>query len=129
MTNLLAILACIAMTESNGDPNAVGVADDIGILQITPIMVQDMAERYPHMRFTPGDRWSPKRSAQMCLCYWHTYCTVRRLGRVPTEEDYVMCLHQGPNWYKQPRDEQHWRRYQWWKTVPVNLRMFEEGGA
>ncbi len=54
----------LIMTESAGNPSAVGKTNDVGILQITPIYVKD-ANRIANSCYTLDDRYDPVKSLEM----------------------------------------------------------------
>jgi len=55
----------VAEVESGHDPSAVGEDNDVGWLQITPIMVDDANRILGHKRFTLADRYSVDRSVDI----------------------------------------------------------------
>ena len=57
-------IEALSIVESNGDSMAVGTRDDCGILQITPILVQD-ANRISGEGFTLDDRFNVAKSVEM----------------------------------------------------------------
>lgn len=57
-------LEALIMKESNGDPQAIGKTQDVGILQITPIYVKE-ANRLSGKGFTLEDRTSVEKSMEM----------------------------------------------------------------
>lgn len=58
-------LQALIMVESEGNPNAVGKANDVGILQITPIYVKEVNRILKEERYTLSDRTDPNKSLEM----------------------------------------------------------------
>lgn len=54
----------LVMTESGGNPSAVGKNNDAGILQITPIYVKEV-NRIAQKNYTLEDRFDPDKSKEM----------------------------------------------------------------
>lgn len=64
------LLPLLAIIESNNNPNALGRAQDAGLLQIRPILVEDanriIKEKKLKIKlFTLADRFDPVRSRQL----------------------------------------------------------------
>ena len=55
----------IAYTESKFDPNAVGKADDLGILQITPIYAREASRLSKDKDYPHNDAYDPEKSLEM----------------------------------------------------------------
>lgn len=60
----LFILALIEV-ESGGDSTCVGMDDDVGILQITPICIKEVNRILGTQKYTLIDRYSPKKSLEI----------------------------------------------------------------
>lgn len=59
----------LILTESQMDSLAVGKANDLGILQITPIFVDEVNRLVGKEQFTHQDALSPEKSLQMLAIY------------------------------------------------------------
>lgn len=70
------VLKAIATVESNGNPRAVS-GDQVGLLQIRPIMVKDcnriLEKRGSNKRYTLRDRYSASKSREMFVLYQSHY--------------------------------------------------------
>ena len=64
------VMDAIIQVESGGNPNAVS-GNSVGVMQITPILVQDcnqiLERKKSKKRFTLSDRYSAKKSKEMFL--------------------------------------------------------------
>lgn len=58
-------ISAIMTVESNGNPNAIGSADDVGLLQITPIIVEDCNRILGVEAFCLQDRYNAEKSVDM----------------------------------------------------------------
>jgi soluble lytic murein transglycosylase-like protein len=112
VTVLKLILALIAV-ESGGDNFARGRADELGCLQIRPIVVRDL--RRLGYRFTLADRTDRAKSIEMCQFYLAHYATAELLGHEPTDEDRARIWNGGPDGW----GELHTKKY--WHKVQLNL--------
>ena len=74
MSEVLALLFMILVQiESGGDKYAVGTANDIGIVQITPIYLKDVNIILKEERYTLQDRYDVKKSREMVNIYMKHY--------------------------------------------------------
>lgn len=90
------LLNAIAIVESNNDPLAVGDGGTaIGILQISPIMIDDCNRILGYPEFSLSDRWNMERSRQMANIYFDHYCKDMSLI------DKARCWNGGPDGWKQ----------------------------
>ena len=67
-------LQALVMVESEGNPNAVGKTNDVGILQITPIYVREVNRILKEERYNLEDRRDPDKSVEMFTVmqdYWN----------------------------------------------------------
>lgn len=60
-----AFIDAIAWKESRWDVSAVGRNQDVGYLQITPILVSDVNRILGQERYTLDDRYDPEKSVEM----------------------------------------------------------------
>lgn len=72
--NLLQFIMILIQVESGFDPNAVGDGGKaIGVLQIHPVMVDDINRIVGYKKFTYKDRKIPSKSIQMAVIYFRHY--------------------------------------------------------
>lgn len=64
-----ALLSAIEWVESRGNPDAVGMLDELGILQISPIMVLEVNRILGEDKYTLGDRRDIAKSREMFWVY------------------------------------------------------------
>ena len=72
--NIIKLIVAIVMVESGGDPNAVGKNEELGVAQITPIMVQDVNRILGYDKYDLNDRLGIVSSCEMMRIYWDHYC-------------------------------------------------------
>lgn len=67
------VVRAIAWIESNFDPHALGTSEDVGILQITPVMLDDVNRivktKGGSSQFSLEDRLCPEKSCAMFYIY------------------------------------------------------------
>lgn len=105
MCQVLLLLAII-MVESSGDPNAIG--DNglaVGILQIHPILVQDV-NRIAKTEYTTEDRFDVDKSIQMFIIYTNHYTPCW------TPELVAKRWNGGPTGHMKQATERYWRKVQ-----------------
>ena len=98
------LLDALIEKESGGNPNAIG--DNgwaIGILQAHKKVVDDVNTFYG-LNFSYDDRLNPEKSKIICILYvtyWVNHWISKSvLLREPTVQDYALCWHYGPSFYK-----------------------------
>ena len=97
------LLNAIAIVESQGDPNAVGVLDEVGRYQLRMGYVKDVE------RIVGGDiRWSAVISRAYVEVYLNHYATYERLGYEPTLEEMARIHNGGPNGHINRSTEPYW---------------------
>lgn len=110
ITNLVAIIAALALTESGNNPQAVGDGGRaVGILQMWPVQVREVNRILGRPIYTLADRRDPAKSKDMCgvfLTYW-----APRRGKITPEE--IAGLWRNPTgrkveWYRE-RFQKHYR--------------------
>lgn len=67
------LINAIIEVESQGNPRALGKANDRGILQITPILVREV-NRLSDTEYTHDDAWDEEKSKEMFYIIAHHYC-------------------------------------------------------
>jgi len=88
------LLAAIIQVESGGDPKAKGLAGEIGILQIQPILVKDVNRIIGQNKYTLADRYSPEKSIEMFWIYTDHYLKAKKLPK--TTENIASLWNAGP---------------------------------
>lgn len=58
-------IEAIIWKESRGNTNAVGTSNDIGVLQITPIIIEDCNRILGYNKYTLDDRYSREKSIEI----------------------------------------------------------------
>jgi soluble lytic murein transglycosylase-like protein len=90
------VILILMLVESGGDPNAVGDGGQaIGVLQIHPIMVEDVNRIYGAPVFSDNDRWDVEASKEMARIYLGHYCEGM------TQEPMLRCWPGGPDGWQQ----------------------------
>lgn len=97
--------AAVALVESGGDPCAIGDGGRaVGILQIHPIMVEDVNRIVGQQRYSLADRRDVRKSVEMfvvyCLHYWPN----------GGPEQWARGWNGGPDGPRQAETEGYWRR-------------------
>ena len=103
MTPTLAVATQLLIAvESGGNPKAFNERENAaGILQIRPIMVQEVNRITGHECYSLEDRWVPQRSVDMAEIYFHYHA--QRLGRPLTISECALLWCAGGNALEQPR--------------------------
>lgn len=111
-----AIVQAIAMVESGGDSTAMSAGEDaVGILQITPIMIDDVNRIVGYEKFTLDDRLSPIRSEEVFWIYTLHYSK--------DESREVVAR----RWNGGPHGERKTATKVYWKKVKKEIERGEEG--
>lgn len=87
--------AALCFVESGNRADAVGEADDVGIIQITPIYVKDVNRIAGEDRFSLDDRYCPVKSREMFEIYQSHYNPERDITKAirlhnPTAGDWYL---------------------------------------
>ena len=112
MTNLitLSLLLAMAQVESAGRPSAIGDGGLArGALQIHRCVVADV-NRIHSTRFTHKDAHDPAKARQMAFLYLSHYCSERRLGRKPTQEEVPGGGGGGPDGWREAGTINYWNK-------------------
>ena len=89
----------------------VGKANEIGWYQILPDFWTDALRHDPSIGGEYEDVAKDKEYAEkVILAYWDRYATIKRLGRVPTDEDRARIHNGGPNGYKKEATIAYWSK-------------------
>ena len=105
---VMTLLPLLMAAESNFDPNAVN-GEAVGILQITPIMVEDVNRIMGFTCFTTAQRQDQTLGVIMFLVYYEHYTDNYKIKR--TMRELAAMWVAGPDGYKQLNDPQvieHW---------------------
>lgn len=112
MTNIitLSLLAAMAQVESSGKASAIGDHGMArGTLQIHRCVVRDV-NRIHGTRFTHKDAHDPYKARQMAVLYLSFYCSEKRLGRKPTQEDVARVWVGGPDGWRERATLGYWEK-------------------
>ena len=102
------LIDALVQVESSGNPSAVGDnGKALGCLQIWSVVVQDVNE-VSRVKYSHSDAFDPAKARAICKAYLARYCTAKRLGRIPTDEDFARCWNGGPMGYKKKSTEKYW---------------------
>lgn len=109
----------LILTESQMDSLAVGKANDLGILQITPIFVDEVNRLVGKDQFTHQDALSPEKSLQMLAIYQE--------HKNPTHDtDKAIQLHNPKGGYtyarKVKKNIARVKTYEYYRTLVTNNR-------
>lgn len=103
MTPALALLiAALIRVESHGDNEAVGKTGELGCLQITQAVIDDVNTFQGAVHFLPQDRLNRDRSILICRLYLEHWCSSERLKRDADPRDYALVWRFGPDGYRNP---------------------------
>ena len=92
-------LTALAAIESNGNPQAIGAAGELGIYQITPICLKDCNRIMGREIWSLKDRLDPQKSrimARLYLTYWGEH--IARKGYTVGHEQLLAIWRWGPEW-------------------------------
>jgi soluble lytic murein transglycosylase-like protein len=104
------LIDALVQVESSGNPNAVGdQGRAYGCLQIWSAVVCDV-NQVSTVKYTHSDAFDPAKARAICKAYLARYCTAKRLGRTPTDEDYARCWNGGPMGYKKVSTFSYWQK-------------------
>ena len=97
------LVSAIIEVESGGDPRAVS-GDSVGILQIRPIMVDDVNRILGRRRYTLADRRDPRASIDMFWIYADHY------SPGASRETIARRWNGGPTGDRKPHTADYWRK-------------------
>lgn len=104
------------MKESRGISTAVGDnGQAVGILQMHPEVILDVNNIYG-TDYSIEDRLDPFKSRAICVLYVTWYARQERTGIPPTEKEYALCWHYGPNFMKIED------RHKYWPSIQGSLK-------
>jgi soluble lytic murein transglycosylase-like protein len=98
------LIDAVIHVESRGDINAHNVGEDaVGVLQIRPIMVQEVNRVLGFDKYTLIDRWDKQKSIEM-------FNVIRQNTPNPTNEKVARNWNGGPNGYKKQSTLKYWNK-------------------
>jgi hypothetical protein len=102
------------MVESGNDNTAIGDnGDSKGAYQIQRAYFKDAVEYDKSLRKYKYEDVKKDFVARLIIrAYLNRYCTEKRLGRKPTDEDRARCHNGGPNGYKKDCTNKYWAKVQ-----------------
>ena len=109
------LLAALIAVESNGDNRAVGDnGRSHGCLQIGKAVVIDVNRVRRAKKLSlytwPNDCYDRVKSKAICKQYLSIYCTSKRLGRKPTQQDAARMWNGGPTGHKKQATVKYWNK-------------------
>ena len=100
------LIDAVIHVESRGDINAHNVGEDaVGVLQIRPIMVQEVNRVLGFDKYTLQDRWDKQKSIEM-------FNVIRENTPNPTNEKVARNWNGGPNGYRKNSTLKYWDKVQ-----------------
>ncbi len=108
------LIPLLIQVESGGRADAVGDnGKAVGILQIHPIVVEDVNRIY-QTKYTPADRLNKAKSMNICRLYLKYYGTRYQLktGKKATLETLCRIWNGGPDGWKKQATIQYWKKVQ-----------------
>ena len=104
------LIDALVKVESNGDSRAIGDnGKALGVLQIWSVVVEDV-NQVSRIKYTHADAFDPAKARAICRAYLARYCTAKRLGREPTDEDFARVWNGGPNGHKKAATKSYWKK-------------------
>lgn len=88
------LIESVIITESGGNPNAVGKAEDVGCMQIRPIYVKEVNRILGEERYTLDDRYDPMKSLEM-------FHVVQDYHNPNHDIEKAIKLHNRAGWYRE----------------------------
>lgn len=104
------LIDALVKVESNGDARAVGDnGKALGCLQIWSVVVEDV-NQVSSVKYTHADALDPAKARAICRAYLARYCTAKRLGHPPTDEDFARVWNGGPDGWRKNCTIKYWQR-------------------
>lgn len=122
---IFATIFALIHVESNGRDEAISRKGELGCLQISAAVVEDV-NRFAGTRYTYDDRLNRQKSIEICRIYLEHYCSRERLKRDPDPRDYALVWHFGPKGYLRANEPEA-KRY--WSKVRAALTTQREDGT
>ena len=108
----LTLTQAIIQVESGGNDNAIGDnGKALGCMQIWQCVWDDVKSKPELKGYTYQDVTNRKVAIMVFNAYMARYCTKKRLGREPTDEDRARCHNSGPNFFKKKHlTDGYWKK-------------------
>ena len=113
-TIIAMLISALMIVESDGRADAIGDSGRaVGILQITPVCVQDI-NRFSKVQYNLSDRADERKSVEMCWRYLYHYGNIykRDTGKEPTAEILARIWNGGPRGYNDEKTRRYWAKVQ-----------------
>lgn len=113
-TIIAMLISALMIVESDGRAEAIGDSGRaVGILQITPVCVQDI-NRFSKVQYNLSDRADERKSVEMCWRYLYHYGNIykRDTGKEPTAEILARIWNGGPRGYNDEKTRRYWAKVQ-----------------
>jgi hypothetical protein len=107
---IMALIPLLIQVESGGEIDAIGDGGlAVGILQIHPIVVDDVNRIQKTERFTYDDRYNRRKSSRMCQIYLTHYGQVykKKTGQKANMDVLAAIWNGGPNGWKKESTKQY----------------------
>jgi hypothetical protein len=105
-------LAALSQVESGNNPRAVGDGGlAVGRYQIHEGVIADVNRHWKTDYVWPRDVYGPQNDAKaeaIVRRYLTIYCTSKRLGHEPMEQDAARIWNGGPNGFRREATEKYW---------------------
>jgi hypothetical protein len=99
------LIPALEKVESGGKANAIGDnGKAVGVLQVWPVMVNDVNRIRSGKAYTLADRYSPTKSREMARIYFRHY------GKSWTIEQAARCWNGGTQGYKKQSTVKYWNK-------------------
>lgn len=105
----LTFLFILIQVESGGNNYAVGAHGELGALQISEAVIQDVNRIYG-VYYIHADAYNREASIEIATKYLNYYASKERLGREPTWEDLARIWNGGPNGYQKNSTIKYWQK-------------------
>jgi hypothetical protein len=107
---IMKLIAAMIVVDSGGVNDAIGRRGEVGCLQITPAVIEDINRFQSAVRFELQNALDREMSITICRIYLGEYATAARIGREPTLEDMARIWNGGPTgWFKETTVP-YWRK-------------------
>jgi hypothetical protein len=108
--SLLVLISALIAVESHGDDSAQGGRGEVGCLQISQPVLDDVNRIQGAIHFTKWDCQDRARSVVICETYLNHYATAARIGREVTDCDRARIWNAGPHGWRKTCSLAYWRK-------------------